>query len=224
MTIAKRTQTPAGPSSKASASAPPQDSKDLGHVARKAALPSLSRFAHQVYVQVKARLENEIEGFLEDATLEESRFMIEVLNDRSQSLVAPRFPGEYEIPLFSAIQKQLEGYPYACVIVPDQGMVPQVEKFIAALEKKSTRARSDSHHTPTEEEARDRFAACFRGQVELFARDAGRHSLVLMRDILARWNEMQSDPEMTDEPNLLAAAAELELDSRRAAMAAKEVF
>jgi hypothetical protein len=42
-----------------------------------------------------------------------------------------------------------------------------------------------------------------------------------MSDILARWNELYRDPEITALPDVLAAAAEMELDALRAKNAAE---
>ena len=41
----------------------------------------VSKFARQVFARVRSRLESEWESFLERATMEEQRLMIEILND-----------------------------------------------------------------------------------------------------------------------------------------------
>jgi hypothetical protein len=181
---------------------------------------SQTKLARQVYAQVKYRLENEMDGFLENATLEEARFMIEVLNQRSSNTFGvPRGPAEYEIPIYSAIQDQID-CGSACVVVPNQDMISKVEEFIAALETK--RWKKPAHNwNATEDEILDRFERSFRSEVELFARDAKRPSFILMRDILSRWNELARDPEIGALPNTLAIAAEMELEKLRAKTAAE---
>ena len=178
----------------------------------------MSKFARQIYQNVKDRLEGEMNDFLEDATLEEARFMIEVLNHRSNNTFGlPRGPGEYEIPIYSAIQDQMD-CGSAIVVVSDSDMVPKVEEFIAALEKKRWRKPPYDPRKPaeTEDEILDRFERSFRSEIDLFARDAKRPSFILMGAILARWNELARDPDIKKLPNTLAVAAEMELDRYRA--------
>ncbi|MGA2713294.1 MAG: hypothetical protein ABSG41_09310 [Bryobacteraceae bacterium] len=185
--------------------------------------PALSEFARQVYEQVKVRLEGEFESFEEHSTIEEKRLLIEILNDHMNrsSGGRPRSPGEYEIPLYSAIERQISGR--TCVVIDDDHMVPQVEEFIAAMERKSWKRKPyDPSKRDTEDEIRDRFEASFRREVDLFARDAGQPSFLLMKDILARWNELAHDPGAGKLPNVLAVAAEMELDRLRAETAAEE--
>jgi hypothetical protein len=182
--------------------------------------PALSKFARQVYESVKDRLEYKFEGFLEGATLEELRFMIEVMGDwdNRNSYGRPRSPGDFEIPIYGAIQRQLDGN--ICVVVPDDEMVGPVEEFIVALQKKRWKPAPYKTDTP-EKEIRAGFEESFRSDADLFARDAGLPSFRLMRDILARWNELHRDPEINKLPNTLAIAAEMELDKYRAEAAAE---
>jgi hypothetical protein len=179
------------------------------------------KVARQIYEQVQSRLKSEFGHFREYSTLEEKRLLIEILNDhtnRSGSLA--RRPGEHEVALYSAIQRQLDDC--LCVVVPCDDWVPLVENFIAALHRKTwKRAPYDPSKRETADELRDRLAKSFRSEVEIFARDAGQPSLSLMRDILARWNELAHDPELKGFPNTLEVAAQIELDKLRADTAAE---
>jgi hypothetical protein len=164
--------------------------------------PRFSAFTRKIFAQVKDPLEGQFERFLEDATVEEQRLMIEILSDRESRTCGgrPRSPGEYEIGLYSAIESQISDC--VCVVLPHDDMAPQVEDFIAAPERRR-KPRKAAEYVPykpeTNEEIVKRFSARFRAEVELFARDAGRPSLGLMIDILARWNQIHADPE-TEHP------------------------
>jgi hypothetical protein len=183
----------------------------------------LSAFTRKVFARVKDRLETEFESFLECSTVEEQRLLIEILNDHSNrsSYAKPRSPGAYEISLYGAIERQVSNC--ICVVVPEDDMVPQVEEFIAALERKggSKKRNAEPFKSPTDNEITASFAHRFLVESQLFVERAGQPSLRLMLDMLARWNEIQNDPETGKLKNILAVAAEIELDKLRAKTAAE---
>jgi hypothetical protein len=182
-----------------------------------------SAFARKIIEGVKDRLEGEFESFLGHSNVEEQRLMLNILGDYDNRCMGenPRSPGEYEIFLYSAIERQVSGD--VCVVLPHDDMVPQVEEFIAALEKKRKPKNWLERTKPeTQDGTETRLSRQFRNEMEFFARDAGKQSMSLMFDILARWNSLANDPQMKKFDNTLAAAAEMELDKLRAKAAAEK--
>jgi hypothetical protein len=174
----------------------------------------------KVRERLKDHLADQFEGFIDKSTYEEQRFLSEILNDRDGMFgpAKPRGPSEHEVPLFSAIQLNIDGNH--CVPVPDSDMVPAVEEFITALERARSRISPKVAKAPeTNEQINERLGRRFRAEVELFHRDAGRASLSLMLDILARWNELWGDKSLAPVPNQLAVAVEIELAKHKAKVA-----
>jgi hypothetical protein len=192
-----------------------------GSAEPKPARKDSARIARQIYQTAKDELEGNLERFVERSSMEEKRFINAVLVDwGSINFGRPRDLGEYEVPIYSAVQLNIDGLH--CLAIPDDDMIPRIEEFIAALERKSWRAkhRSDWPNKESSAAIRDRFAHSFRTDVEMFAREAGLPSLRFMRDILVRWSEIAHDPEGIKVLNALAAAVEMELNALRADTAA----
>ncbi len=179
----------------------------------------ISAVARQIRKQVNESLRSQLESFAENAALEEQRFMIEVMRewDGRSGMGSPRRISDHEVPLYGAIQRQLDDC--LCVVVPRDEMVDRVNEFINALDKEPIRPKT--RQPVTEDDITARLERQFRAEFELFARDAKQPSLRLMLGILARWNEIANDPGMNTLPNTLAVAAEMELDALRAKIAAK---
>jgi hypothetical protein len=104
------------------------------------------------------------------------------------------------------------------VVLPRADMLDPVQEFIKQLELK--RIQKQPRKPETADELLDRLESRFRSEIELFARDARYQSLTFMHAILARWNELARDPDITTLPNTLAIAVEIELDALRAETAA----
>lgn len=181
----------------------------------------LSRLTQANRENIRERLKGCVDDFVESATMEEQYFMIDVLQDR-EGITAPDGPrglSDHEVPIYSAIQRQFDGN--RCVVVPDDDMVHEVEAFITALDRKSLKKKEFSRATT--EEITERLGRRFQAEVELFMRDAGAPSFRLMLDMLARWNEIQSDEGQKLPDNILAVAAEIELEKVRAELAARAI-
>jgi len=187
-----------------------------------AAEPKPTEFVRKIHACVSDRLESEFEHFREHANIEEKRLMIEILNEhmnRSGYHGAPRSPIDREIYLYSAIERQLSDN--VCVVVPRDEMVPYIEDFINKLDRRWPPKSHSSRKPESEDEIMERFASNFRTEIELFARDAGKPSFWLMSKIIARWNEINRDSQARKVPNILAVAAEIELEKLLAEKAAE---
>ncbi len=129
-----------------------------------------SAVARQIRKQVNESLRSQLESFAENAALEEQRFMIEVMRewDGRSGMGSPRRISDHEVPLYGAIQRQLDDC--LCVVVPRDEMVDRVNEFINALDKEPI--RPNTRQPVTEDDITARLERQFRSEFELFARDA----------------------------------------------------
>jgi hypothetical protein len=131
-------------------------------------------------------------------------------------------PMDREVPILSAIQKNLNDRNL--VEVPDEDMIPDIERCIVELDKLSyqRKERDKKAVDPVaklEKRATDEFG--------MFMRHAGEKSVEAMSDLLARWNDLHRDPAIRQAidagriTNLLAVSIEIESERFRAVAASK---
>jgi hypothetical protein len=180
----------------------------------------LSSAYRKIQQQVQDSLESSLNDFLESSNMEEKRFMIGILRDRDSIGItseAPRGPSDHFVPLYSAVHEAIEGV--YCVAVPDLDMLSAVENFITELDRKSYKRQTNADISANG--IKGRWERSFRTEVELFARDAGTPSLRFMSAIIARWNEIRTQPGAEKMTCILGAAAEIELEKLQAEQAAE---
>lgn len=169
-------------------------------------------FVEAVRKGVDDRLERYIKDFIMNGLPEEKRFLNEVFMGWESGCRGVRGHGEHEIPLFSAIQQELDGMHL--VPVDSDAMVGEVEKFItdkiASGWKEPVRS---AWGRETDEEIKERLRTLLARQSQFFASRCKRTDLIFMIDLLEQWEALTDNDEFWQETEYpLAAAAELHLD------------
>jgi hypothetical protein len=180
--------------------------------------PKPDRFADFVLATRRAvneRLEGYFKDFIEDGLPEEKGFLNEVFCMREGGFgnKGVKAFGQHEVPLFSAIQDQLDGR--RLVPVESDEMVLEVEKFITDKIAAGWKEPKRSYGRPreTEDEICARMTKLVTRQFELFTSRCKRADLSLVSDLLEQWEALTDNPEFwknTEYP--LAAAIEIQLD------------
>jgi hypothetical protein len=168
---------------------------------------------------VNDTLEGLMEEFRETGLPKEKHFLIEVLQtwESTSSRRGVKAYAQQEVPLFSAIQYQLDGM--SLIPVASSAMVREVEQFITdkiAAGWKEPKTNLSPSPRETDQEIRDRIAKVVARQMQLFASHCKRSDLIFMSDLLEQWESLTDNPEFwknTEYP--LAAAAEVEIDTLR---------
>lgn len=164
---------------------------------------------------LKERLLYRLDEFLKEAYPEEARFLLEVLNERDSLGGYRKSRGQYEVPLFSALEEIITGCSESIVLLPDRNMAPQVEEFIQSLEKNAEAGTAViGHPNRTPSEIRAMRETDLKSFAELFAQYATAEDLFFLDGVFERWDVYRDYADEDRPRSPIMAAFQYEIDGQ----------
>ena len=161
------------------------------------------------------RLKDMLDEFYSRAWPEEHQFMLAILQNRDQSGASgsPRQHADFQPPIYTAVAEALENVYSHLVSVPDEDLVPMVEKYISELLRTKEQGALPPKEPWTRSAIRTRREEDLKETIATeFCKDASDDDMFFLEQVLYRWRDFLSYEKNEQPQSLVQSAFQLEID------------